>query len=123
MTQEAAPSSPVGAPAPKKKSRLKKLVKWAFVLFVLLVVVLAALPAVASSTFLTGTVRGQLKKQFGEGADVGADIHHDPGWPGDSPDAVDIGHPDFVQDVGIDLTAKLEGHLNVAFLVGASWRS
>src|SRR5437660_3181583 len=71
MTQEAAPSSPVGAPAPKKKSRLKKLVKWAFVLFVLLVVVLAALPAVASSTFLTGTVRGQLKKQFGEGADVG----------------------------------------------------
>lgn len=74
MTQEAA-KNPTSAtpttPAPKKKSRLKKLLKWTLILFLFLGVLLAVAPAVASATFLTGTVRGQLKKQFGENADVG----------------------------------------------------
>lgn len=57
--------------APKKKSRLKKLLKVGFGLFVFLVVGLAVFPAIASATFLTGTVQGQLQKQFGAGTTLG----------------------------------------------------
>ncbi|MEZ0228376.1 MAG: hypothetical protein ACAI25_07100 [Planctomycetota bacterium] len=70
MTQDQ--SAPTTPETPKKKKGIvRRLFKWTFILLVLIGIVLAAAPAVASATFLTGTVRGQLKKQFGENAEVG----------------------------------------------------
>lgn len=69
MTQEASAATP--KTPKKKKGILRRLFKWTLVLLVLVGIVLAVGPAVASATFLTGTVRGQLKKQFGDGAEVG----------------------------------------------------
>ncbi len=57
--------------APKKKGIIRRLFKWTFILLVFLGILIAVAPAIASATFLTGTVRGNLKKQFGEGAEVG----------------------------------------------------
>jgi hypothetical protein len=64
------PASAAGVATPKKKSRMKTLFKVGLALLAFFVVALAAFPAVATATFLTGAVRGQLRKQLGEGADV-----------------------------------------------------
>lgn len=71
MSQEAAaPTTPAPQPR-KKKGFIRRLFKWSLVLLVLLGVAIVAAPAVASATFLTSTVRSQLKKQFGDKAEVG----------------------------------------------------
>ncbi|HZU98435.1 MAG TPA: AsmA-like C-terminal region-containing protein [Planctomycetota bacterium] len=71
MTEETKPSATATPAAPpKKKGLLRRLVKWSFVFFVFVLVLVIAFPAIASATFLTGTVRGALQKQFGAGAEV-----------------------------------------------------